>query len=237
MNDEAHPIVDDAAWLEARMRLLAREKELTRLGDELAAARRALPWRRVRKDYRFQRRRGEASLADLFDGRSQLLVYHFMFAPDWDRGCKSCSFWADGFERMVVHLANRDVTMLAVSRAPLPTLDAWAKRLGWTFEWASSQGSDFNHDFAVSFTDAQVKSGEAVYNYGSSRAYQSDMPGVSVFHRDAGGEVLHTYSAYSRGIDRLNAGFQYLDLVPKGRNEQGQPPMAWLRVRDEYAAR
>jgi predicted dithiol-disulfide oxidoreductase (DUF899 family) len=233
MTNPQNPVVSKQAWLDQRKRLMAEEKELTRMRDRLSANRRALPWVRVDEPYAFERTRGKATLSELFDGRSQLVVYHLMFAPEWDTACKSCSFWADNFERSVVHLAHRDVTLLAISRAPLAKLRAFQERMGWTFEWASSGSSRFNYDFAVSFTPEQVASGELLYNFGTQRAQTTDMPGVSVFHKDATGTVFHTYSTYSRGIDLLNATYNYLDLVPKGRDE-GERIMSWLRLRDSY---
>jgi predicted dithiol-disulfide oxidoreductase (DUF899 family) len=228
-------VVSRAEWLAARKRLLAKEKEFTRERDRLSAERRALPWERVDKDYVFERAAGKASLGDLFDGKSQLIVYHFMFDPEWDVGCKSCSFWADNFDRIVVHVRERDANLIAVSRAPLAKLGAFAKRLGWTFEWVSSAASDFNYDYGVSFSDDQVKAGEVSYNYGAHKAFGREMPGVSVFFRDGDGAIFHTYSCYSRGLDTLNTAYHYLDLLPKGRDEDGLDyPMAWLRLRDDY---
>jgi predicted dithiol-disulfide oxidoreductase (DUF899 family) len=220
-------------WLAARKKLLAREKELTHLRDALSVERRALPWLRVEKQYQFDTPTGRKSLADLFEGRSQLAIYHFMFAPEWDEGCKSCSFWAESFDHIPVHLAHRDVTFLAVSRAPLEKLQDYARRFGWTFPWVSSAPSDFNFDFNVSFRPEELESRKATYNYELPRYLRSDLPGVSVFARDGSGAVFHTYSAYSRGIDALNVAYQYLDLVPKGRDESGEA-MNWLRRRDEY---
>jgi predicted dithiol-disulfide oxidoreductase (DUF899 family) len=220
-------------WLKARKQLLAKEKELTYLRDSLSAERRALPWLRVEKSYLFDTPKGQKTLAELFDGRSQLAMYHFMFAPEWEAGCKSCSFWAESFDRIPIHLAHRDVTFLAVSRAPLEKLQAYARRLGWSFPWVSSAPSDFNFDFNVSFRPEDLKSGKAVYNYGPFQYQESDMQGVSVFAKDGSGTVFHTYSTFARGIDALNVAYQYLDLVPKGR-EEGDQPMGWLRRRDEY---
>lgn len=235
MTADRPQVVSRQEWLEARKRLLASEKEFTRQRDRLSAARRALPWVRVDKEYVFERAHGKATLGDLFDGKSQLVVYHFMFAPDWEAGCKSCSFWADNFDRSVVHLAQRDVTLVAISRAPLAKLQSFAQRLGWSFEWVSSLGSDFNYDYGVSFSPEDLTQGEIAYNYGRHKAFTTDMPGVSVFAKDAAGAVFHTYSCYSRGIDMLNATYQYLDLVPKGRDESSLPyPMTWLRLRDAY---
>ncbi|HMK72869.1 MAG TPA: thioredoxin family protein [Myxococcaceae bacterium] len=220
-------------WLAARKQLLTKEKELTRMRDKLSAERRALPWLRVEKRYLFDTPKGQKSLADLFDGRSQLAIYHFMFAPDWDAGCKSCSFWAESFDHIPVHLAHRDVTFLAVSRAPLEKLQTYARRFGWSFPWVSSAPSDFNYDFNVSFRPEELKAGKGVYNYAPLVHGESDLPGVSVFAKDGAGAVFHTYSAFSRGIDALNVAYQYLDLVPKGRDE-GDDRVDWLRRRDEY---
>jgi predicted dithiol-disulfide oxidoreductase (DUF899 family) len=213
-------------WLSARLELLRAEKELTRRRDELSRQRRALPWVRIDKAYKFDTADGSRSLPELFDGRSQLLVYHFMFGPDWDEGCPSCSFWADNFDGIGVHLAHRDVTFLAVSRAPLDRLMAYRNRMGWTFPWVSSLGSDFNLDFGV--TEAST------YNYAPVEHPEEEMPGLSAFaQRD--GEVFHTYSCYSRGIDTFNGAYQLLDLTPKGRDEAGLPhSMAWLHRHDAY---
>jgi predicted dithiol-disulfide oxidoreductase (DUF899 family) len=229
-----NPVVSHAAWIDARKQLLAKEKEFTRLRDELSQARRDLPWVQVEKNYVFDTPGGPRTLAQLFDGRSQLLVYHFMFDPDWEAGCKSCSFWADNFDRNVVHLAHRDVTMVAVSRAPLAKLAAFRKRLGWTFTWVSSHGNDFNFDYKVSFQPGEV--GQQAYNFGTGKVYVNEMPGISVFYKDASGAIFHTYSCYARGLDMLNAAYHYLDLVPKGRDEIDGRPMSWLRLRDAYEA-
>ncbi len=231
-----HKIVSRGEWLEARKRLLAREKAFLHQRDELSAERRQLPWVRVDKAYVFDGPAGKETLADLFAGRTQLLIYHFMFGPGPDNTpCKSCSFWADNFERSVVHLTGRDVTMLAVSRAPLAKLEAFKKRMGWTFKWVSSGGTDFNYDYAVSFAlDAEAKAG-ATYNYVPKTSASTEMPGISVFYKDANGTVFHTYSCYARGIDAMNATYQYLDLVPKGRDEAGLAhTMSWVRYRDAY---
>jgi predicted dithiol-disulfide oxidoreductase (DUF899 family) len=231
------PIVSREAWLAARTSLLAQEKQLTRQRDQLAAARRALPWVRVDEPYAFERVAGPASLAELFDGKRQLIVYHFMFGPDDQAGCKSCSFWADGFAGIVPHLAHRDTTLIAVSRAPLAKLTAYARRLGWQFTWASSFGSSFNRDFGVSFSDADRATGHVTYNYATQPARGSELPGISVFIRGAAGEVFHTYSCFARGLDMVNPAYQLLDLTPLGRDEDALPaPMAWLRRRDEYGA-
>ena len=236
MND--HQVVTPEHWLEARKRLLAKEKEFTRLRDELSRARRDLPWVRVTKQYRFDGPAGKETLGELFDGRSQLVVYHFMFDPDWDAGCKSCSFWADNFERNVVHLAARDVTLVAVSRAPLAKIEAFRKRLGWTFKWLSAANTDFNFDYHVSFNPEALAKGEVYYNYAWSKSSISERAGISVFYRDASGAIFHTYSCYARGLDMMNAAYHYLDLVPMGRNEADQQPgpQAWVRLRDSYGA-
>lgn len=232
---QPHKIVSREEWTEARKALMAQEKELTRARDRLSQARRALPWVRVEKAYVFDSPEGRQSLADLFRGRNQLVVQHFMFAPDWREGCKSCSFWADGFERIIPHLAARDTTLVAVSRAPLEKLAAFRRRMGWTFDWVSSEGCDFNYDYAVSFTPEQIKSGGKVYNFGTSGFGIEEAPGISVFYRDANGDIFHTYSCFARGLDMMNATYQYLDLTPLGRHEEGLPyPMDWVRLRDRY---
>ncbi|MFN0160122.1 MAG: DUF899 domain-containing protein [Burkholderiales bacterium] len=221
-------------WLVARLKHLRREKEFTRLRDELAHERRALPWVRIDKDYRFDTTTGPASLAQLFGTRSQLIVYHFMYGPDWAEGCPSCSFWADNFDGIGVHLAQRDIALIAVSRAPLATLAAYAKRMGWSFPWVSSLGSDFNADFGVSFSAEERDQGRASYNYGANRQPPLEAPGVSVFARDRA-EVFHTYSTYGRGLDMLNGAYHFMDLAPKGRDEAALPyPMQWVRRHDQY---
>jgi predicted dithiol-disulfide oxidoreductase (DUF899 family) len=226
-----HAIVSPAEWEKARKALLAKEKELTRARDALSQARRELPWERVEKRYVFDGPKGEETLSELFAGRSQLIVYHFMFAPEWAAGCKSCSFWADNFERNVIHLAHRDATMIAISRAPVEKLLAFQKRLGWTFKWVSSGRSDFNYDYRVSFEAG--KPGQ-IYNFAPKTSAASDLPGISVFYRDGDGSIYRTYSTYTRGIEMMNAAFSYLDLLPKGRDEEAQRAMSWLRLRDEY---
>ncbi|HEY0850510.1 MAG TPA: DUF899 domain-containing protein [Bradyrhizobium sp.] len=228
-------IVSREEWIEARKAHMANEKQFTHARDRLAEERRALPWVKVDKDYVFDGPHGKAGLADLFKGRPQLIVQHFMFAPDWDAGCKSCSFWADGFERMIPHLAARDTTLVAVSRAPLAKLEAFRKRMGWTFDWYSSEGGEFNYDFAVSFTPEQIKAGHSSYNFSTSGFGIEDAPGISVFYRDEAGHIFNTYSCYARGLDMMNAAYHYLDLTPLGRHEEGLPyPMDWVRLRDQY---
>jgi predicted dithiol-disulfide oxidoreductase (DUF899 family) len=232
---QPHKVVSREEWIEARKAHMAREKEFTRARDLLAEERRALPWVKVDKDYAFDGPNGKVRLADLFKGRPQLVVQHFMFAPDWDAGCKSCSFWADGFERMIPHLAARDTTLVAVSRAPLAKLEAFKQRMGWTFDWYSSEGGDFNYDFAVSFTLEEIKAGHVRYNFGTSGFGIEDAPGISVFFRDEQGNIFNTYSCFARGLDMMNAAYHYLDLTPLGRHEQGLPyPMDWVRLRDQY---
>jgi len=228
-----HRVVPHEQWLEARRALLAEEKEFTRLRDELSRRRRELPWEAVEQSYTFQAPQGPATLADLFGGRDQLVVYHFMFAPEWDEGCPHCSFWADSFDANVIHLKARDVTFVAVSRAPLEQLLGYRERMGWSFPWVSSSGSDFNYDYGASFTPEEQAS-EGVYNYRVQANPLADREGVSVFYRDETDRVFHTYSAYARGIDLLNAAYNYLDLVPKGRDEEGRPPQFWVRRHDRY---
>jgi predicted dithiol-disulfide oxidoreductase (DUF899 family) len=229
-----HEVVSASAWENARKELPARETEFIRARDALSEARRALPWERVEQSYVFDGPDGEESLSDLFEGRHQLVVYHFMFGPDWKEGCKSCSFWADNFERSVVHLAHRDVTMVAISRAPLATLTAFKARLGWSFKWVSSGRTDFNQDYHVSF---DPDAGTSSYNYAPKTGPMTELPGLSVFYRDEGGAVFHTYSTYARGLDMINATYQILDLVPKGRDEASVArTMEWVRLRDRYDA-
>ena len=233
---ELSKVVSAQEWETARKALLVKEKELTRARDALSEQRRNLPWVKVDKDYVFDGPDGKISLADLFKGRPQLVVQHVMFAPEWDAACKSCSFWADGFERMVPHLAARDTTMIAVSRAPVKKLEAFKTRMGWTFDWVSSDLSDFNFDYAVSFTPDQTKSGAKIYNFGTSGFGAEEAPGISVFYRDEAGDIFHTYSCFARGLDMMNAAYHYLDLTPLGRHEEGLPyPMDWVRLHDRYA--
>ena len=229
-----HAVVSREEWTEARKALLEKEKQFTRQRDELSQLRRELPWVRVTQEYVFEGTDGRKTLADLFAGRSQLIVYHFMFGPEWEEGCPSCSFWADNFEGIDVHLAHRDATLVAVSRASFEKLDAYRKRMGWTFPWYSSAASDFNFDFGVSFTPGQVEAGSASYNYRQT-SVMDELPGVSVFYRDGKGGVYHTYSTFSRGLDMLNGAYHFMDLLPKGRDEAELPwTMAWLRRHDQY---
>jgi predicted dithiol-disulfide oxidoreductase (DUF899 family) len=227
-------VVSHEQWLKARLELLAAEKEFTRQRDALTRRRMAMPWERVEKSYRFEGPKGTRSLADLFDGRSQLIVYHFMLGPDWEEGCKSCSFWADSFDGIPIHLNHRDVTFTAISRAPLAKIEAYKQRMGWSFPWVSSYGSDFNYDFHVSFTAEQLAAGKVDYNYHPVEGYE-ELPGISVFYKNERGEVFHTYSCYERGIDMVNGAYQFLDLAPKGRDEDGlDDSMAWVRRHDQY---
>lgn len=231
-------IVSPAEWLAARLELLRAEKELTRQRAALAARRRELPCVRVEKNYVFETPDGPATLADLFGERSQLIVYHFMFGPGWGEGCKSCSFVSDHFDGMLPHLAARDVSFLAISRAPLAELLPFKHRMGWRFPWVSSHGSDFNYDFRVSFTPEEIAAGKIRYNYAELAEFPfEEAPGFSVFARNAAGEVCHTYSVYSRGLEQLMNTYNFLDLVPKGRDEDGlEYPMAWVRYHDRYEA-
>jgi len=230
-----HKIVSRNEWIEARKALMASEKELTQAREALSRQRRELPWVKVDKDYVFDGPNGKVTLGDLFKGRPQLVVQHVMFAPEWDAACKSCSFWADGYERMVPHLAARDTTMVAISRAPVAKLEGFKTRMGWTFDWVSSGNNDFNYDYGVSFTREQMDSGEAQYNFGTTPPYGDEVPGISVFYRDETGAVFHTYSTFARGLDMMNAAYHYLDLTPLGRHEEGLPyPMDWVRLRDQY---
>jgi predicted dithiol-disulfide oxidoreductase (DUF899 family) len=228
-----HPVVSREAWVAARKALLEKEKEFTRLRDELSRQRRELPWVRVTEPYSFDGERGKMTLSDLFEDRTQLVVYHFMFAPDWSAGCPHCSFWADNFDPIIVHLNRRDVTMVAISRAPYPKLAAYKKRMGWTFTWVSSGETSFNFDYHVSFGPEELAARTTMYNYAVGDPGHTDREGVSVFAKDAGGAVYHTYSTYARGIDMLNTAYHYLDLVPKGRDEDGRGQF-WVRRRDEY---
>lgn len=230
-----HAVVSHQAWVEARKQLLAAEKTFTRERDRMSQARRDLPWEEVATAYVFDGAQGPKSLAELFEGRSQLVVYHFMYAPDWDAGCPSCSFWADNFNPAPVHLNHRDVTMVAISRAPYETLAAYQQRMGWSFPWYSSGRNTFNYDYGVSFDDATLAKGQASYNYVEiDLDGATDLPGISVFYKDDAGRIFHTYSTYERGIDLMNTVYNYLDLVPKGRDEGGNGMRPWLRRHDEY---
>jgi len=228
-----HDVVPKEAWLEARRELLDKEKAHSRARDELTEARRALPWVEVTKAYRFEGPEGEESLADLFAGRSQLITYHFMYGPDWDVGCKSCSFITDHLEPSIVHLEHRDVTLVFVSHAPLDKLEAFRKRMDWNIKWVSSHGSDFNRDFHVTFTQEELDAGELFHNFRKQTFPSTEAPGISSFYKDDDGTVYHTYSAYERGLERFIVAYDLLDIVPKGRDEGGKN-MAWLRLKDSY---
>jgi predicted dithiol-disulfide oxidoreductase (DUF899 family) len=228
-------IASPETWLAARRELLREEKELTRLRDKLAARRRELPWVKIDKPYTFESPGGRVSLADLFEGRSQLAVYHFMFGSGWEEGCKSCSYIADHLVPTVVHLQARDVTLAVISHAPLAEFAPFKERMGWAFNWVSSHGSDFNHDYHVSFTAEDMAKGEVNYNYDLMAFPHGEAPGLSVFAKDARGDVYHTYSTYSRGVEQFMGTYTILDLVPKGRNEDPDAPMSWVRYHDSYA--
>jgi predicted dithiol-disulfide oxidoreductase (DUF899 family) len=230
-----HDVVSHDEWIAARKALLAEEKEFTHRREELARRRRALPWEKVEKEYVFDGPRGKESLSDLFDGRSQLIVYHFMFPAEDDQGCPICSFWADHYDATLVHLNHRDVSFAVISRAPLAKIEAFKKRMGWRFKWVSSGGTDFNYDFQASFRPEDLKRGTAVYNYVPFTLEMADREGISVFYRDESGQVFHTYSTYARGIDMVNGTYQFLDLVPKGRDEQDlEFSQQWVRYHDRY---
>ena len=230
-----HPVVSSDRWLTQRRKLLAREKELTQLRDQVARERRALPWERIDKRYAFDTLDGRRTLADLFAGRRQLLVQHFMFGPGWEQGCPSCSFMADHTHGMNVHLAHRDVTFVAISRAPLAEIERFRQRMGWQFTWVSSHDSEFNHDLGVSFTPEETANGEVYYNYGMTPFRSSEAPGISVFYKDDAGEIFHTYSTFGRGVEVMMGTYHMLDLVPKGRDEEDVPyKMNWVRHHDRY---
>ena len=229
-------IVSKAEWLVARKDLLTREKELTRLRDELSRHRRELPWVKIEKEYVFDGPGGKETLSDLFEGRSQLIVYHFMLGPGWEEGCKSCSYLADHFDGANWHLPHRDVTLVVVSRAPLSELMPYKKRMGWRFKWVSSHGSDFNFDYHVSFTKEEEKKNKVYYNYTEGEFLSDELPGLSVFYKDQDGDIFHTYSTYARGLDSLVGAYNFLDLVPKGRDEDPDSTMSWVRRHDQYDA-
>jgi len=232
--ETCHKVVSRDEWLKARVAHLAAEKELTRKRDELSRQRRELPWVRVERDYVFEGPKGAETLADLFAGRSQLIVYHFMLGPNWEEGCKSCSFLADHFDATRIHLAHRDVAFAVVSQAPMPRIQAFQERMGWRFDWVSAFGNDFQHDYGVHFTKEEL-AGEVDYNYSKTRFGLEEAPGLSVFYKDEAGEIFHTYSTYARGLDSLVGTYQFLDLAPKGRDEDDLAfTMAWVRHHDRY---
>lgn len=233
-----HAVVSHEAWLDAPRVLLIAEKAFTRERDRISQQRRDLPWEQVTKEYSFDGPHGAQSLSELFNGRTQLVVYHFMHAPDWAEGCKQCSFWADNFNPLGVHLNHRDVSMVAISRAPHEKLVAYRERMGWSFPWFSSGRNTFNYDYGVSFRDEDIAGENTVYNYAETDLDgEPECPGISVFHEDDAGRIFHTYSTYGRGIDLMNTAYNYLDLVPKGRDEDETSLRTWLRRHDEYDAK
>lgn len=235
MADTLHKIVSHEEWIEARKAFLVKEKEFTRLQDQLSEQRRALPWERVEKQYVFDGAAGKETLSELFAGCSQLAVYHFMFAPEWEEGCKHCSFWADNFNGTAAHLKHRDVTFVAISRAPLAKIERFKRRMGWSFKWVSAAGTDFNYDYRVSFTPEELAAGEYDHNYRMSKGTLTDHAGISAFYQDASGKLFHTYSAYERGVEPIAGAYHFLDLMPKGRDEAGLDfAQSWVRHHDRY---
>jgi len=230
-----HQVVSPKEWIASRKELLRKEKEFTKLRDELSRQRRELPWEEVEKKYVFEGPNGKQTLADLFDGRSQLIVYHFMFGPGWEAGCPSCSLLSDHIDGSLAHLANRDVTLVVVSRAPLAQIEAFKKRMGWRFQWLSSFGNDFNRDYHVSFTKEEMAQGKVYYNYDMTEFPSEEAPGASVFYKNSTGNIFHTYSAYQRGLDMMIGAYNYLDIAPKGRDEDALAfTMSWVRHHDRY---
>jgi len=229
-----HQVISREQWLQARKALLAREKTFTHQREEMSRQVRALSWVKVEKNYVFDGPTGKVTLPDLFEGRSQLIVYHFMFDPEWSQGCKSCSFVADHYNPTIIHLAHRDVTFVTVSKAPIGKLEAFRKRMGWSFPWVSCFGNDFGRDFGVSFTDAELQSEGTVYNYVSKPYPVRELPGLSVFFKDEKGNIFHTYSTYARGLDMFLTTYHFLDIVPRGRNEADGEGMKWVRHHDRY---
>jgi predicted dithiol-disulfide oxidoreductase (DUF899 family) len=229
-----HTVVSQNEWLTARKALLAKEKEFSKTRDALSAARRDLPWVKVEKNYVFDSPAGKETLADLFGGKSQLIIYHFMLGPGWVQGCPSCSLLADHFDGATIHLAQRDVGFVVVSSAPLAEIEAYKKRMGWKFKWVSSNGTDFNRDFGVTFDKSDVDAKAMTYNFGTNAVNSTELPGLSAFIKDKGA-VFHTYSSYARGLDTLIGAYNFLDMAPKGRDEGGLPwTMAWVKRHDEY---
>lgn len=230
-----HQVVSRDEWLAARKQLLLKEKEFTHLRDRLNAERLALPWVKIEKPYVFDGPNGQETLADLFDGRSQLIVKHFMFGPEWNDGCVGCSFELDNLSGAIVHLEHHDVTYVVVARAPMAKIEAFRRRMGWRFKWVSSFGSDFNRDYRVSFTNEEMAAGKVLYNYDMTEFPSEEAPGASVFYKDATGNIFHTYSSYGRGLDILLGTYNFLDLAPKGRDEDGLAfTMSWVRHHDRY---
>lgn len=231
-----HKVVTQKEWIAARKRLLVKEKKLSRLRDQLNQARRDLPWEKVEKEYIFDSPEGKVTLAELFAGKSQLVLYHFMFGPDWEEGCPHCSFWADHYDSVNHHIGQRDTTLAVVSRAPLKAIQAFKKRMGWRFRWVSSNHTEFNFDFYVSFTPEQIRTGKQFYNYAPLKMDIDEREGVSAFYQDDKGNVYHTYSSYARGIDLLNTTYNFLDLTAKGRDENPEHNQDWVRHHDRYRA-
>jgi predicted dithiol-disulfide oxidoreductase (DUF899 family) len=228
-------VVPQAEWLAARKELLTKEKQFTKLRDDLSRQRRELPWEKVEKNYVFDGPNGKVTLSELFGNKSQLIIYHFMFGPDWKEGCPSCSLLADHFDGSLLHLAARDVRFAAVSRAPLAKIETFKKRMGWMFNWVSSNANDFNRDYHVSFTKDEVETGTMNYNYTKQKFPSEEGPGASVFYKDNTGVIYHTYSSYGRGLDIMIGAYNWLDIAPKGRDEEGLPySMAWVRHHDRY---
>ena len=231
---ESHKVVSPEQWLAARQEFLRQEKEFTHARERLAEKRRALPWVKVEQNYVFEAPCGRVTLADLFRDRSQLIIYHFMLAPGWEEGCRGCSFVSDHFDGALPHVNAHDISFVAVSRAPLAEIERFKERMGWSFPWISSHGATFNRDFGVTFAPGEFASGNKSYNYGSSSAMDEEMPGLSVFARNAAGEIFHTYSTYSRGLDALINAYNLIDLTPKGRDEDPEMPMSWVCHHDRY---
>jgi predicted dithiol-disulfide oxidoreductase (DUF899 family) len=229
-----HKVVSHDQWIKARKQYLAKEKKFTRLRDQVNRQRRDLPWERVEKEYIFDGPAGKETLAELFDGKRQLIVYHFMFGPGWKDGCPHCSFWADHYDSVTIHIGQRDTAFAVVSRAPLKEIQPFKRRMGWRFKWVSSFHTDFNFDFNVSFTPEQIKSGVLPYNYGKSKMKIDELQGVSAFYRDKSGDIYHTYSSYARGIDLMNTTYNFLDLTAKGRDEDPNASQNWVRYHDKY---
>jgi predicted dithiol-disulfide oxidoreductase (DUF899 family) len=235
---ENRKVVSPKEWLVARKKLLLKEKKFSKQRDELSLQRRKLPWVKIEKEYVFDETTGKVTLADLFGGKCQLIIYHFMFGPGWKEGCEHCSFWADHFDSVNIHLGQRDTAFAVVSRAPLTEIEPFKKRMGWRFKWVSSFNTDFNFDFHVSFTPEQIKSGVLPYNYGKYKMKIDEKEGVSAFYREKkNGAIYHTYSSYERGIDLMNTTYNFLDLTAKGRDEHPDNPQDWVRYHDEYKRR
>jgi predicted dithiol-disulfide oxidoreductase (DUF899 family) len=229
-----HPVVSEKEWIEARKALLAKEKQFAHLREELAQQRRDLPWQKVDKQYAFDGPNGKETLADLFGSKNQLIVYQFMFAPEWEEGCPHCSFWADHYDAMIPHLKQRDTSLVVVSRAPLNKIEKFKSRMGWRFKWVSSGQSDYNYDFQASFRPEDIQRNAVFYNYQTVKMKMTDREGISIFYKNPSGIVFHTYSTYARGIDMVNPTYQFLDLLPKGRDEEAEFPQSWVTYHDRY---